>query len=146
MNQYFSDLLNGARSLIEGFGVTLKALLSPPVTVQYPRETIPVSAGYRGHIELIIDEESGSHRCISCGTCARTCPSRCIEVKGEKPEGGKRKELARFQLDFTRCSLCGTCVEVCPVTALRFSRVYGQAGYTREEFMIDVLKRAGVQK
>ena len=139
MKKYFGDLVTGAQSLIAGFAVTLKALLSPVVTVQYPREKIPVPAGYRGHPHLILEDDTGRPKCIACGTCMRLCPSQCIMVQGEKKEGDKRKYPTVFQVDFIRCSLCGTCSEVCPVAAIAYSDAYGLAGFTREEFQYDLL-------
>jgi NADH-quinone oxidoreductase subunit I len=139
VKKYFSDLLTGAKSLLAGFAVTLRALLSPVVTVQYPRVKIPVPAGYRGHPHLVMEEDTGRPRCIACGSCMRLCPSQCITVQGEKKEGDKRKYPSVFQVDFTRCSLCGTCSEVCPAAALAYSDAYGLAGFTREEFHYDLL-------
>lgn len=140
MKKYLRDLAIGAQSLIAGFAVTLKALLSPVVTVQYPREKIPVPPGYRGHPHLVLEDETGQPKCIACGSCMRLCPSQCITVQGEKKEGDKRKYPTLFQVDFTRCSLCGTCSEVCPVAAIEYSAAYGLAGFTREEFQYDLLK------
>ena len=139
MKKYFSDLVTGAQSLVAGFIVTFKALLLPVVTVQYPREKLPVGKGYRGHPHLILEDDTGRPKCIACGSCMRLCPSQCITVQGEKKEGDKRKYPTVFQVDFTRCSLCGTCSEVCPVAALEYSDVYGLAGFTREEFHYDLL-------
>ena len=151
MKKYLSELVTGAHSLIAGFAVTLKALLSPVVTVQFPRERLPVGKGYRGHPHLIMEDETGRPKCIACGSCMRLCPSQCITVQGEKKEGEKRKYPTVFQVDFTRCSLCGTCSEACPVGAIDYSASYGLAGWTREEFVYDLLAdvpgpaRAGLQ-
>jgi NADH-quinone oxidoreductase subunit I len=71
----------------------------------------------------------------------RECPSDCIVVDGEKREGVKGKYLTIFTLDFTKCSLCGACVEVCPTKALDYSDDYELAGFTRDEFYYDLLKR-----
>jgi len=141
MKQYFSELYTGGKSLVEGLGVTMKALFMPIVTVQYPREEIDISPSFRGHIDLILDPEKNSYRCITCGMCEKSCPSDCITVKGEKREGEKKKTLVLFELDFTKCSLCGTCVEVCPVNALEYSKEYNLAAYSREAFHYDILKR-----
>jgi len=140
---YFTEILSGAWSLIKGFGVTLQALFSPTVTVQYPRQKLPPAQGYRGHPKLVVDQETGRPKCIACGSCARACPSVCIRVEGEKGEGEKRKYPTVFILDFTRCSLCGTCVEVCPVNALAYSKTYGAADVTREAFVLDLLGQHG---
>ncbi len=52
MKQYFSEIYTGGKSLVEGLGVTFKALFQPIVTVQYPREEIDITPNYRGHIDL----------------------------------------------------------------------------------------------
>jgi NADH-quinone oxidoreductase chain I len=146
MKQYFSELFTGGMSLVEGLGVTMKALFMPIVTVQYPREEIDISPSYRGHIDLILDPEKNSYRCIMCGMCEKNCPSNCITVKGEKLDGQKKKTLVLFELDFTKCSLCGTCVEICPVNALEYSNEYNLAAYSREAFHYDILKRLEERK
>ncbi|MCW7753297.1 NADH-quinone oxidoreductase subunit I [Desulfobotulus sp. H1] len=143
MSGYFSDLYHGTKSLLVGLGVTFKEMVKPTVTVHYPRETIVITPNYRGHIELVIDEETGGSRCITCGMCARACPSDCITVLSEKPEGAKKKVLTGFELDFTRCSLCGICVESCPTDAITYSQDYNLAGFSREEFHMDLLGRLG---
>jgi NADH-quinone oxidoreductase subunit I len=72
--------------------------------------------------------------------CQKACPSRCIAVDGEKPEGGKRKVPTRFILDFTTCSLCGLCVESCRFNAIRFSKAFNLAGTRKEDYIMDLLK------
>ncbi|MFA5701487.1 MAG: NADH-quinone oxidoreductase subunit I [Desulfuromonas sp.] len=141
MKAYFSELFTGAWSLILGLKVTLKALFSPVVTVQYPRQKIDVTPNYRGHIDLIKDPETGTHRCITCGMCMRDCPSDCIYLEGEKREGVKGKVLTLYTLDYTKCSHCGACVEVCPTQALEYCDDYEVAGFAREDFHYDLLKR-----
>jgi len=141
MKDYFLDLYTGAKSLLVGMGVTLRALFQPVVTVQYPRERIDITPNFRGHTELVRDPESGSHRCIVCMMCEKDCPSGCITVKGESREGVKGKVLTSYHLDFTKCSLCGICVEVCPTVALEYSHEYDLAGFSADEYRYDLLKR-----
>ena len=141
MKDYFLDLYTGAKSLLVGMGVTLRALFQPVVTVQYPRERIDITPNFRGHTELVRDPESGSHRCIVCMMCEKDCPSGCITVKGESREGVKGKFLTSYHLDFTKCSLCGICVEVCPTVALEYSHEYDLAGFSADEYRYDLLKR-----
>jgi NADH-quinone oxidoreductase subunit I len=157
----------GMWSLAVGLKVTGKYFLSPQITCHYPREVLPNMDTFRGHIELIAKPSNpAKSRCIACGSCMRACPSGCIKVVKKKaepapvreaavqqdliiPSGQKKappkktapKEPSLFTLDFTTCSLCGQCVQVCPVNALRFSNAINLAGFTREEFHYDLLKR-----
>lgn len=131
--------LVGAWSLLVGMKVTLKHVFRPPITSQYPRQRLQMSTAYRNVIALVEVEEVGSHDCIDCGACVRVCPSFCIEVEGERPEGMKRKRATLFEVDFALCSECGLCVDVCPTLTLGYSREYDQAGYRRGEFLYDLL-------
>ncbi|MFH1075865.1 MAG: NADH-quinone oxidoreductase subunit I [Pseudomonadota bacterium] len=144
---YFGEIYAGAVSLVVGLGVTIKAFFQPAVTVRYPWKTIDITPVFRGHIELTpADEGTGETKCICCGMCQSSCPSDCITIKSSKPEGAKKKVLDAYFLDFTKCSLCGTCVETCPADAIRFSNEYNLAGYSREEFHFDLLKKMRGQK
>ncbi len=141
MNQYFSQIFTGGKSLLVGLGETFKALTSPVVTVQYPREKIDISPSMRGHIDLVKDADTGAHRCIVCGLCMKNCPCSAIVIKGEKREGVKGKVLTLFTLDFSKCSLCGLCVESCKKEAIYFSDEYELAAFSRDAFHFDLLKR-----
>ena len=140
MVAYFSAIYNGLISLFIGMGVTWKEFFKPTVTVQYPYETLQMTERYRGHIELIASDE-GIANCVACGLCQRACPSDCISLAGEKPEGAKKKVLTKYILDFTICSLCGSCVESCNFDALRFSKEYNLASTRKEDFIFDLLQR-----
>ena len=140
MVAYFSEIYNGLISLFIGMGVTFKEFFKPTVTVQYPYETLTMTDKYRGHVELIENDE-GKPNCVACGLCARARPSGCISLAGEKPEGSKKKVVTRYILDFTRCSLCGSCVESCNFNALKFSKEYNLASTRREDFIFDLLQR-----
>jgi len=140
MVTYFKDIYSGLVSLFIGMGVTYREFFKPTVTVQYPYETLTMTEKYRGHIELIENEE-GKPSCVVCGLCQRACPSACITLAGEKPEGEKKKVLTKYILDFTRCSLCGSCVESCNFNAIQFSKEYNLASTRREDFIFDLLQR-----
>lgn len=141
MGDYFKDLFGGTKSLFVGLGITFKHMVKPVVTVQYPHVSEKMSARFRGHIELRGDEETGAARCIVCGMCQRACPSGCITLAGEKPEGAKKKVLTSYVLDFTKCSLCGQCVESCKFDAITFSKDYNLAGPRKEAYVFDLKKR-----
>jgi len=137
MSGYFSELISGAESLLAGLGVTLKTFLTRPVTVPYPRRVIPLSSQARGRVALV--RENGAFRCIACGMCARGCPSRCIDVISEKVADRKGKILTSFKYDISKCSLCGLCVESCPAAAIRFIPERGRTGFSRADFMLDLV-------
>lgn len=138
---YWKEILEGGWSLLEGMRVTVKRLARPVVTVQYPRKELQLSPAYRGHIELRRFEETGSHRCIACGTCQRTCPSQLIKVQGVKEHANSPKLATHYIIDYSRCSLCGLCVESCPTQTLIFSKEYQMEGDSRWDGVIDLMER-----
>jgi NADH-quinone oxidoreductase subunit I len=138
---YFSEIYTGTRSLFIGLGITIKEFFKSSVTLQYPHEHLEMTPLFRGHIELVKDEETGQPKCIVCGMCQKACPSNCITLEGEKREGVKGKVLTSYTLDFTKCSLCGICVESCKPGAITFSKDYNLAGTRRSDYIFDLLKR-----
>jgi NADH-quinone oxidoreductase subunit I len=142
---YFKEIFYGGLSLIEGMAVTGRRLFRPLVTVQYPRKRIPLSAVYRGHIELKIFEESRTHKCIVCLNCEKTCPSGVIQVQGVKEKEKGPKTLTHYVIDFSKCSLCGLCVEICPTQTLQYSKEYELVGTTRSDCVIDCMARLAKQ-
>jgi len=141
MIDYLREIISGTWSLFVGLGITIRYFFQPVVTMQYPYQTVPMTPRFRGHIELVKDEETGETKCIVCGMCQKNCPSNCITVNGEKREGVKGKVLTEYTLDFTKCSLCGFCVEGCPTAAITFSKDYNLAGVRKEAYIFDLKKR-----
>jgi NADH-quinone oxidoreductase subunit I len=111
------------QGLIKGLGVTLKHLLRPAVTQQYPEVKPDLPPRTRGVIAL---KEAN---CTVCWKCSRECPDWCIYIEAHKethdPASGGRarpvKVLDRFAIDYALCMYCGICVEVCPFDALFWS-------------------------
>ena len=141
MNSYLSDIIIGGKSLVTGLAITAREFFRPVVTEQYPYEVPIMTPLFRGHIELIGNEETGQPNCVVCGMCQRACPSECISLEGKKAEGGKGKVLTSYVLDFTKCSLCGSCVESCNFNALRFSREYNLVSFDKSDFIMDLMHR-----
>ncbi len=129
--------------LLKGLSITLKTLFRRPVTVQYPREHLPLPPRFRGFPILIYDEEADEPRCIACLLCARNCPTGCITVTGRDNDEGQAKRYGRkrivdqFFLDVGLCMLCTICVEVCPVDAIRMGRVHELATSDRNLLVLD---------
>jgi NADH-quinone oxidoreductase chain I len=140
MVSYFKEIMVGFYSLLAGMAVTIRYFFKPIVTVQYPREKIIMTPRYRGHTQLALDAESGTHTCIACELCARTCPSQLITVKGVKVDA-KKKVPWQYIIEYQYCSLCGLCIEVCPTKALEWSGEYRLANFSRQESVFDLLTR-----
>ncbi|MBU4177868.1 MAG: 4Fe-4S binding protein, partial [Proteobacteria bacterium] len=75
MIDYLREIISGTWSLFVGLGITIRYFFQPVVTVQYPYQTLPMTPRFRGHIELVKDEETGETKCIVCGMCQKACPS-----------------------------------------------------------------------
>ena len=122
--------------LVKGLGVTLKHMLKPATTRQYPHVRPELPPRTRGVIGLM-DEN-----CTVCMLCARECPDWCIYIESHKEtvppakEGGRartRNVLDRFAIDFALCMYCGICVEVCPFDALFWSPEFEYSTYAIDE-------------
>jgi NADH-quinone oxidoreductase subunit I len=122
--------------LLKGLGVTLKTMLKPATTAQYPHVKPDLPPRTRGVIALM--EEN----CTVCMLCSRECPDWCIyidshkDVVPPKEEGARartRNVLDRFAIDFALCMYCGICIEVCPFDALFWSPEFEYSTYSIRE-------------
>lgn len=72
-------------------------------------------------IEDVVDEDL----CISCGACAATCPTRCIEMVYGKPK-------IERSVNRSECIKCGTCYFQCPRSFIDLDtlteKVFGELG------------------
>ena len=141
MIKAIKEIVLGFWSLVTGMRITIGQFFKRTVTVHYPHETLKIPPRFRGHIELVLDPETGKPKCFACKLCERACPSDCITVDGAKLEGAKKKSVTGYRLDFTKCSLCGSCVEACRDGAIRFSREYNLASTSKEDFVMDLFRR-----
>lgn len=118
----------------KGFGVTLKRLVTPKATMQYPDEKRPMEPRFRGLPSLRTDPETDEALCVACGLCARICPTTCLEMHVIPSEEGDR-ELGEFVLKAGRCMFCGLCAQVCPVDAIAMSQEYELAALARDQLV-----------
>ena len=118
--------------LLKGLFVTLKHMLQPSITQEYPDEKPDLPARTRGVIGL------KQANCTVCYKCSRECPDWCIYIDAHKeahePASGGRarsvKVLDRFAIDYALCMYCGICVEVCPFDALFWSPEFEYSTYS----------------
>ena len=116
---------------VKGFGVTIKRLLKPNITIEYPEEKRQMAPRFRGLPSLRTDPDTGEALCVACGLCARICPTSCLEMHVIPSEEGDR-ELGEFILRSGRCMFCGLCSQVCPVDAITMSEEYELATVSRD--------------
>src|SRR5207237_10817981 len=90
------SLANKARSLllwelISGLALTLRYMLKPSVTVNYPYEKGPLSPRFRGE-HALRRYPNGEERCIACKLCEAICPALAITIEAEPREDGSRRQ------------------------------------------------------
>ncbi len=105
-------------------GQVVKSIFEKPNTRKYPSVKIVVPEGFRG--KQVLDPE----KCISCGLCARDCPSGAIKMT----EFGT-KTLPVFLLD--RCVFCYQCADSCPRNAIATSKDFELASTKRADLVVN---------
>ncbi len=117
--------------IVRGLGLTLHAMFSPKVTINYPYEKGPISPRFRGE-HALRRYANGEERCIACKLCEAVCPALAITIEAEPREDGSRR-TTRYDIDMTKCIYCGLCQEACPVDAIVEGPNFEFATETREE-------------
>ena len=116
--------------VMRGMLITLKHLVRPPITVDYPETERNVPQ--RARTNLLWFEE----RCTGCSTCAQACPDGCILVQTSPREDGSLN-IDRYEIDFRICMYCGLCTEACPYQAIQSGGRYDDAVYVFESMYRD---------
>lgn len=113
------------------------------ITQQYPEVPTRTAENYRGAPVLVKDQE-GKVKCVSCQLCEFICPPRAISIQPAPitPEVADQytnpeKYPREFTIDMLRCIYCGYCEEVCPEQAIFLSQEYSLSARTREELIFD---------
>ncbi len=147
MPNILREIADSAAAIAKGFTVTLKQMLGPTVTENYP-DGKPLSTGgsrlafarveagrvageevgitfegrYRG-VHVLRRDENGLEKCVACFLCAAACPSNCIYIEAaentaEHRVSGAERYAKVYNIDYNRCIFCGYCVEACPTDAI----------------------------
>ena len=138
--QRVGQAIKGALLLdfIGAFGLSVKYLLKPKATINYPFERNPQSPRFRGE-HALRRYPNGEERCIACKLCEAVCPAQAITIESEPREDGSRR-TTRYDIDMTKCIYCGLCQEACPVDAIVEGPNLEFATETREELFYDKAK------
>jgi NADH-quinone oxidoreductase subunit I len=128
-----SNILESAAAIAKGMGVTLKELLSPTVTEDYPDTPPSFQERYRGR-HVLQRDQNGMEKCVACFLCSAACPADCIYIEAaentaqERISGGERYAKV-YNIDYSRCIFCGYCVEACPTDAITHGHEFELAAY-----------------
>lgn len=111
------------RELIEA----VKALLTGPYTIKFPRKPIEPAERFRGKPEY------SNEGCIACTACALVCPARAIEFRDAVT---KDKPARKMVLHLDECHYCGQCSALCTTRddnppGIKHTTKFELAGYDR---------------
>src|SRR5499433_3680988 len=128
-----NEVLETAAAIAKGMSVTLKEMMSPAVTENYPDEPPKFEERFRG-VHVLQRDENGLEKCVACFLFAAACPSNCIYIEAAENtdtvriSGGERYAKV-YNIDYNRCIFCAYCVEACPTDAITHGHGFEIASY-----------------
>lgn len=128
-----NDVLKSGAAIVKGMSITLKEMVQPTITEDYPDVPPVFQERYRGK-HVLQRDENGLEKCVACFLCAANCPSDCIYIEAaENTEqvriSGGERYAAVYNIDYSRCIFCGYCVEACPTDAITHGHDFELASY-----------------
>lgn len=128
-----NEILSGAAAIAKGMGVTIKEMMNPVLTDDYPDAPPKFQERYRG-LHILQRDENGLEKCVACFLCSAACPANCIYIEAAdntdqaRMSGGERFAEV-YNIDYSRCIFCGYCVEACPTDAITHGHGFELASY-----------------
>jgi NADH-quinone oxidoreductase subunit I len=128
-----SSILETASAIAKGMSTTLKEMMNPTITEDYPDAPPKFQERYRG-VHVLQRDDNGLEKCVACFLCAAACPADCIYIEAAENtsalriSGGERYAKV-YNIDYNRCIFCGYCVEACPTDAITHGHGFEIASY-----------------
>jgi NADH-quinone oxidoreductase subunit I len=135
-----SEVFGGAAAIAKGMTVTLKEMMSPTITEDYPDAPVRFQERFRG-AHVLQRDENGLEKCVACFLCAAACPADCIYIEAAENtdqlriSGGERYASV-YNIDYNRCIFCGYCVEACHTDAITHGHGFELASYNTSTLII----------
>ena len=131
------NLPTGVRSIfllefLAATGLSLRYMLKPKATLNYPHEKSPLSPRFKGE-HALRRYPNGEERCIACKLCEAICPAQAITIEAGPRRNDGTRRASRYDLDMVKCIYCGLCQESCPVDAIVEGPNFEFSTETREE-------------
>ncbi|MCC6588905.1 MAG: NADH-quinone oxidoreductase subunit NuoI [Bryobacterales bacterium] len=128
-----NEVFKSGAAIVKGLGITLKEMVQPTITEDYPDTAPNFQERYRGK-HVLQRDEYGLEKCVACFLCAAACPADCIYIEAaENTEkvriSGGERYASVYNIDYSRCIFCGYCVEACPTDAITHGHGFELASY-----------------
>ena len=127
----------GFISLLIGMKVTIKNYFAPSVTLDYPSKKQPMTANYRGMVDL------KPEACVICYMCIKICPVAALDLTHKQTvvQDKKKNEITKFTYNAELCCFCGLCDEICPTDAIFMNKMYEVSTYDHQQILnIDLME------
>jgi NADH-quinone oxidoreductase subunit I len=143
MPGYFHDIWSGVTTVLEGMWITFGHLFTRTVTVQYPKENVPM---YERTRAMLVNDAKDCGFCLSC---KRVCPVGLFTITGVRGEAGdeglgtlpdgkpKKMHIVEFKIDLSKCIYCGLCVDACDTKSLHWAQPQEKPVFDRRKLLID---------
>lgn len=126
----------GSISLLISMKVTIKNFFAPPVTLNYPSKKKPMTANFRGMVDL------KPEACVICYQCIKICPTAALNLEHKQTvvQDKKKNEITQFTYNAELCCFCRLCDEICPTDAIFMNKIYEVSVYSHEQVLnIDLM-------
>jgi NADH-quinone oxidoreductase subunit I len=128
-----NEIIGSAAAIAKGMSVTLREMMQPTLTENYPDTAPNFQERYRG-VHVLQRDENGLEKCVACFLCSAACPTDCIYIEARENtdkariSGGERYASV-YNIDYSRCIFCGYCVEACPTDAITHGHAFEIASF-----------------